>query len=310
MRTPFVKALTELAERDSRVLLLTADLGYLVLDPFVERFPNRFLNIGVAEQNMIGVATGLAEAGFIPFVYSIVPFAVLRPYEFIRNGPVQHRLPVRIVGVGEGLEYGHDGLSHYALEDIGAMRLQPELAVIAPADYQQAQEALIATWDWPGPVYYRLGKNEKDTAPGLDSRFEIGRAQFIGDGGDLLIVVMGSVIHETMRAVESLTSLGVSCTVMVVASVSPAPLDDLADALARFHLALTVEAHYVTGGLGSLVSEVIAERGLNCRLVRCGMKTMPDGVSGSQGYLYQEAALSADELVKTALFALNNKPRG
>ena len=308
MRTPFVKTLTELAERDSRILLLTGDLGYLVLDAFVERFPDRFFNIGVAEQNMIGVATGLAESGFIPFAYSIVPFAVLRPYEFIRNGPVQHRLPVRIVGVGEGLEYGHDGLSHYALEDIGAMRLQPEIAVIAPADYQQARAALLATWDRPGPVYYRLGKDERNTIPGLDGRFEVGRAQFIGEGGDLLLVATGSVTHEATRAAESLASHGVSCTVMVVASVNPAPLGDLANALARFPLVLTVEAHYITGGIGSLVSEVIAECGLTCRLVRCGIKAMPNGLSGSQDYLCQRAGLSADELVKTALRALDNKP--
>src|SRR5262245_38555337 len=109
MRRAFVTTLTELAARDPRILLLTGDLGYLALEPFVERFPGRFFNVGVAEQNMIAVATGLAEAGFLPFVYSIAPFAALRPYEFIRNGPVLHQLPVRVVGVGAGFDYGHNG---------------------------------------------------------------------------------------------------------------------------------------------------------------------------------------------------------
>src|SRR3972149_3095847 len=109
MRIAFTKTLAELAEQDPRILLLTGDLGYMALEPFSERFPDRFFNVGVAEQNMVGLATGLAEAGFIPFLYSIVTFASLRPYEFIRNGPILHRLPVRIAGVGGGFEYGHNG---------------------------------------------------------------------------------------------------------------------------------------------------------------------------------------------------------
>src|SRR6516165_4613432 len=125
MRGSFVQTLTELAARDPRILLLTGDLGYMALEPFADKYPQRFFNVGVAEQNMVGLATGLAEAGFIPFVYSIVPFAALRPYEFIRNGPIQHQLPVRIVGVGAGREYGSNGLSHYGLEDIAVMRTQP-----------------------------------------------------------------------------------------------------------------------------------------------------------------------------------------
>src|SRR6266480_3885113 len=118
MRRAFAETLAELAKEDPRIVLLTADLGFTALEPFADAFPDRFFNVGVAEQNMVGVATGLAEAGFIPFVYSIVTFACLRPYEFIRNGPIQHRWTVRIVGIGGGVEYGNNGLSHYGLEDV------------------------------------------------------------------------------------------------------------------------------------------------------------------------------------------------
>src|SRR5205807_8481796 len=152
MRRAFTNMLVELAEHDPRIMLLTGDLGYLALEPFSERFPDRFFNVGVAEQNMVGLATGLAEAGFIPFVYSIVTFASLRPYEFIRNGPILHRLPVRIVGVGGGFEYGSAGTTHHALEDLGVMRTQPGLTVIAPADSQQTRTAMRRTWDLPGPI--------------------------------------------------------------------------------------------------------------------------------------------------------------
>ena len=147
MRATFIRTLVELAEEDKRIVLLTGDLGFTVVEPFAERFPDRFFNVGVAEQNMIGVATGLAEAGFVPFAYSIATFATLRSYEFVRNGPVLHRLPVRIVGVGGGLEYGMNGLTHYALEDIAVMRTQPGMTVLAPADFQQARTALCASQD-------------------------------------------------------------------------------------------------------------------------------------------------------------------
>src|SRR5689334_9912455 len=160
----------------------------MALEPFADRFPDRFINVGVAEQNMVGLATGLAEAGFLPFLYSIVTFASLRPYEFIRNGPVLHHLPVRIAGVGGGFEYGSAGPTHHGLEDVGIMRIQPGLTVIAPADYRQTRTALLATWDLPGPVYYRLGKDDRTVVPGLEGQFELGRAQVIREGNDLLIV--------------------------------------------------------------------------------------------------------------------------
>ena len=136
MRTAFVNTLAELAALDERILLLTGDLGYMALEPFTDRFPDRFVNVGVAEQNMVGIATGLAEAGFVPFVYSIATFASLRPYEFIRNGPVLHRSRVRIVGVGGGFEYGTAGITHHGLEDVGVMRVQPGLTVIVPGGFR------------------------------------------------------------------------------------------------------------------------------------------------------------------------------
>ncbi|MCC7448049.1 MAG: 1-deoxy-D-xylulose-5-phosphate synthase [Anaerolineae bacterium] len=301
MRGAFAKTVTELAARDPRVLLLTADLGYMALEVFSDKFPERFINVGVAEQNMVGVATGLADAGFIPFLYSIVTFAALRPYEFIRNGPILHQFPVRIAGVGGGFEYGPAGPTHHGLEDVGVMRVQPGITVIAPADYAQTCTAIHATWDLPGPVYYRLGKDDKAVVPGLDGRFELGRAQIIRDGGDLLLIAMGGITPEVAAAADALETRGIRCTVAVVASLNPAPVDDLAALLARFPVALTVEAHYVVGGIGSLVAEVAAEHGLSCRVMRCGVRTTPDGVTGSQQYLQESHGLSREALVETAL---------
>ena len=310
MRATFIKTLEELAAQDSRVMLLTGDLGYTVVEPFAEKFPDRFLNVGVAEQNMVGLATGLAEAGFIPFVYSIVTFAVLRPYEFIRNGPVLQQLPVRIVGVGEGYEYGHSGSSHYGLEDIGVARLQPALTVIAPADYEQARSALLDTWDLPRPVFFRLGKNDTLKIPGLDGRFELGRAQRIRKGDDVLMVTMGSVTHEAVLAAEALAAEGLSVAVMVVSSLNPAPVGDLAAALARYSHVLTVEAHYRVGGVGSLISEIVAERGIGCRVVRCGVKDHPDGTTGEQDFLLERDGLSSAALAEAVRRTLSERRFG
>ena len=307
MRGAFVRTLVELADQDRRIALLTGDLGYMALEPFMEKHADRFFNIGVAEQNMVGIATGLAESGFIPFVYSIVTFATLRPYEFIRNGPVWHRLPVRIVGVGGGFEYGAQGLSHHGLEDVGVMRVQPGMTVVAPADHEQMATALRATWNVEGPVYYRIGKDDKTVVPGLRGRFRPGHAEVVREGDHVALVAMGSVASEAAAAAAKLAEHGIDARVIVVASVQPAPADDLQAALADVPLAVTVEAHYANGGLGSLVAEVIAERGLGCRLVRQAVHELPDARVGSQSYMHGRHGLAAPALVATVLERLGRR---
>lgn len=306
MRAAFVSTLRDLAQSDRRIVLLTGDLGYQVVDEFARRFPDRFINVGVAEQNMVGIATGLAEAGYLPFVYSIATFATLRPYEFIRNGPILHRLPVRIVGVGGGVEYGHQGLTHYALEDLGIMRLQPDLMVIAPADSRQAKAALLATWDTPGPVYYRLGKDEAADLPGLDGRFEPARVQMVRNGRDLLLLTTGAIAREAVAAAELLAEQHVSAAVGVVSTLNPSPAD-LRSVLEPFSVAVTVEAHYVVGGLGSLISEVVAELGLPCRIIRIGFTRTPRATTGSQASIHRDHGMSREAIRDRAIAALRSQ---
>jgi transketolase len=304
VRDDFIAELTELAAQDERVVLLTGDLGYMVLDVFSSRFPDRFFNVGVAEQNMVGMATGLAEAGYVPFVYSIATFASLRPYEFIRNGPVLHELPVRIVGVGGGFDYGVNGITHFALEDYAVMRTQPGLTVVAPADSAQARAAVRATRELSGPIYFRVGK--RGTAvPGLDGRFTLGAVQLIGEGTDVALIAIGSVAGEARRAAELLAEEGIAATVAVVSTFNPSPVEGLTELLGGVSLAVSVEAHYLNGGLGSLVAETIAERGLNTRLVRTGVDVVPRGLAGSQEYLEDRFGLSAQRLTATTQAALD-----
>jgi transketolase len=303
MRSEFAAALTELAARDERVVLLTGDLGFMVWEPFMERFPDRFINVGVAEQNMLGLATGLAEAGLRPYCYSIATFATLRPYEFLRNGPLLHRLPVRLVGVGAGLDYGHNGVTHYALEDVAVMRAQPDMSIVAPADPAQAVAALAAIHELDGPAYLRIGKEQQGVA-GLDGRFRLGHVEVIGGGGEIAIVALGTMATEAVAAAERLRERGVESSVVVVSSVRPSPADELATLLGAFDLAVTVEAHYRNGGLGSLVAEVIAESGAGCRLVRRAVAEMPRGLTGSPAHLRAALGLDAAAVADSVMAAL------
>ena len=300
MRLAFAKALAEIAQSDPRPLLLTGDLGFMALEPFAETHPGRFFNMGVAEQNMIGVGTGLAESGFVPFLYSIGTFASLRGLEFIRNGPILHQLPVRIVGVGGGFEYGPAGLTHYGLEDVGIMRTQPGLTVVVPADHQQARTAFLQTWDLPGPVYYRLGKDDKTVVAGLDGRFELGRSQVVREGDDLLLITIGSMASELVAVADQLATEGIESTILIVSSFNPDPTDDVVAVLRRFRFALTAEAHYLNGGLGSWIAELIAERGLTCQLTRCAVRQTPGGLTGSQAYMHRRHGLDRESLAATA----------
>jgi transketolase len=301
LRQALIRSLCQLAADDIRVVLLTGDLGYMVMEPFRERFPGRFFNVGVAEQNMVGIATGLAEAGFRPYVYSIATFATLRPLEFVRNGPVLHRLPVRLVGMGAGFGYGHAGPTHHAVEDIGILRTLPGLTSIVPADSLQAANAVMATADLPGPVYYSLDKDDRLSVGGLDGRFNLGRLEIIRRGEDIAIFSMGSVTVEAAAAAERLSAEGVEATVAVVSSFNPDPARDVAELLGRFHSAVSVEAQTISGGLAAFVSSVIASEGIACHLRPLALTSSPDGTSGSQRHSWCKHGLDRDSIAEAAL---------
>ena len=299
MRNGFLESLIGVAEADPRVVLLTGDLGFTVLEPFAERFPDRYYNVGVAEQNMLGIATGLAESGHIPFAYSIATFASMRPYEFIRNGAVLHRLPVRIVGIGGGFDYGHNGATHYALEDIGILRIQEGLTVVVPADDDHARSALAETYALPRPIYYRISKTNT-AVPGLGG-FELGRLDRLRTGDEVAIIACGPIVGEALAAAESLAGRGVAASVSLVSSFNPGPAEELAELLAEVPVAVSVESHFTVGGLGSFVAEAIADRGLGTRLRRCGVDELPRGLTGSQDFLQAHYGISAAGIAEAAL---------
>lgn len=303
MRTAFVDGLVAMAEADDRVFLLTGDLGWSVLERFAQRFPERFLNAGVAEANMAGLATGLARAGFVPFAYSIATFASMRCYEAVRNGPVLHGLPVRIVGIGGGYAYGHAGPTHHALEDLAIYRCQPGMTVLAPADPRQLRSVLEALKDLPGPAYLRVGKGGNAEVPGLEGRFGWGRPETIREGSDVVLIACGGAAHEALEAAARLEREGISAAVAVLAHLGFGPDQPLVDLLGRFPAAVGVEEGFRAGGLSSLLAEAIATSGLAVRMKAVGVDTFGAG-AGSPAFLRARAGMDPLGIARAAREAL------
>jgi transketolase len=298
MRNALVSTLCELAAEDERVMLLTADLGWGALEPFATAFPDRFLNVGVAEQNMLGVATGLALEGAVPYAYSIATFATMRCFEQFRNGPVLHGLPVRLVGMGGGFAYGHAGPTHHSLEDLCITRSMAGVTVVAPADAAQARTALRATFDLPGAVYLRINKNPQPDLPGLSGRFALDRPELIRSGRDVLLLATGSLSGEVARAGERLASRGVSAAVAVQAHLGFEASALLSQLIAGYPTIVTVEEGSVAGGLGALAAGAIARDNLDCRLHAQGFRGPLSGPGGSVEFMRRRHGLDAESLVR------------
>jgi transketolase len=300
LRNAFVAALTEMASDDERIFLITADLGWSVLEKFAQRFPDRFLNVGVAEANMAGIATGLAQVGFVPFIYSIATFASMRCYEQVRDGALLHHLPVRIIGVGGGYAYGHAGPTHYALEDLAIARTQPGMTVLAPADPAQTRTALRATVDIPGAVYMRVGKGGNPEVPGLNGRFTLNQPELIHPGSDVLLLTCGAITHEALRSAAKLREMGISSAVSVLAHIHFSPSPSLIELLSQFRAVIVLEEGYAAGGLGSLVAEAIATNQLPCRLEILGVTEPFSGISGSEKYMRAQSGIDAQSCTAAA----------
>ena len=258
MRTAFIDTLCELAEQDERIWLLTGDLGYSVLERFANRFPGRFVNMGVAEQNMTGVAAGLALCGKVVFTYSIANFPTLRCLEQIRNDVCYHNLNVKIVAVGGGLAYGAQGMTHHATEDLAIMRALPNMTVVAPGDPVETRLATRAIVDWPGPCYLRLGKAGEPVVYVTEPRFKIGTIIRMAEGDKALIISTGGMLSTALKAAQMASKYSHSVAVWSCPCLKPLDREAVVTAAARFALIMTIEEGQVSGGLGGAVAEILA----------------------------------------------------
>jgi transketolase len=291
MRTAFIETLCELAAEDDRIWLLTGDLGYSVLERFSARFPGRYVNVGVAEQNMTGIAAGLARCGKIPFTYSIANFPTLRCLEQIRNDVCYHEGNVKVVSVGGGYAYGPQGYTHHGVEDLGIMRTLPNMTVVAPGDPIEARLATRAVAGHVGPCYLRLGKaNEPVVHDREPSSFGLGRALTVRPGRDVALISTGGMLQAAVASAARLAASGIDARVISMHTLKPLDADAVLQAARETGAVITVEEHSITGGLGSAVAEILAEAAApKPRFRRFGVPDRLNFAVGSQEYLRRSA---------------------
>lgn len=298
MRDTFVARLSSMAERDPRIMLLTGDLGFGVLDSYARRFPKQYLNVGVAEQNMTGLATGLALEGHIVFTYSIGNFPTLRTLEQIRNGPCYHNLNVNVVSVGAGFSYGQLGFSHHATEDIAIMRSLPNSTVLVPGDLWEASEATEALAQRSGLGYLRIDKSHALTNKRAGEEFTVGKARRLREGNSICFVTCGGILAEVLKAADLLAQRGIQARVLSMHSVTALDQQELNSAVKETAAIFTVEEHTVHGGLGGAVAETLLESGNTPEtFYRFAMRDGLCSVVGEQSYLRALCGLDCESLV-------------
>jgi len=305
LRDTFIRTLTDIARRDKRVMLLTADMGFKVLDHFAKNFPNQFLNMGVAEQNMAGVATGLALEGKIVFTYSIVNFPTMRCLEQIRNNICYHNANVKIVCVGGGLCYGPLGISHHATEDLAIMRVLPQMKVLAPGDLTETQLVTQVVYETPGACYLRLGRGGEPEVHEKPLKFSLGKGIPVFREGEVALLSTGGILLNAVKARESLADQGVSSSLHSIPTLQPLDQELIWRLAQTSRLIVTIEEHSIIGGLGGAVAEVLAEiPGPKPPLVRIGLREGFSCEVGDQEYLraiYGLSPVAISQRVKGAL---------
>jgi transketolase len=290
----------KLAESDKRIYLLVGDLGFGVVEPFLQKFPDRFLNVGVAEQNLTGLATGIALSGRIVFTYSIANFPILRCLEQIRNDACYHRANVKIVSVGGGFSYGALGMSHHATEDLAILRALPEMTVVAPGDPIEVREATRAIAAHQGPCYLRLGRAGEPTIHRSPVDFQLGKAIQVRDGDALTLISTGAMLETSVNVADRLASKGVHVRVLSMHTVKPLDMEAVRSAARDTRAIVTLEEHSVIGGLGGAVAECLAEEDdLKVPFRRIGIPSSFGSQFGSQDYLRAQSGLSPERILET-----------
>ena len=294
MRNTFIEKLTNLAEADPNIMFLTGDLGFGVVENFESKFPKQFLNCGVAEQNMIGMAAGLASEGKKVFVYSIANFPTFRCLEQIRNDVCYHELPVTIVAIGSGFSYGSLGYTHQALEDISIMRSLPGLRILSPTDPNEVKECLELIISDPKPTYLRLGKNGENNLTSEIGR-HIEKLNFYHKNIKCLVITTGSISEECMTAVEKLNYEfeNIFCFSTLT---QLKPLTIKKEEIQNFEIIVTVEEHSVVGGLGSIINDFIISNNLKMNILNIGCPDKIIHQIGSTNYLRRHYGLDSQSL--------------
>lgn len=304
MRNAFADEMTQLAQRDPRLVLLSGDIGNKLFDRFKDVDDSRFYNCGIAEANMMGVAAGMALNGLRPFVYTITPFTTTRCFEQIRVDVCYHKAPVAIVGTGSGLSYAELGPTHHSLEDMAILRTLPGMRVLAPCDSIELRLALRAVLEDNSPAYIRIGKKGEPDIHTTPPKFKIGEAIIVRPGNDVSLLCAGNMMSETIKAADVLAAKGISAEVVSFHTVKPLDESYLHSASARFKLLVTVEEHSRIGGFGSAVSEWCAST--NCAVEQISFGTDDEFMHevGSQNYARKKYGLTSENIAARVAVSL------
>lgn len=299
MRNAFADEVTQLAQIDSRLVLLSGDIGNKLFDNFKKVDTKRFLNCGIAEANMMGVAAGLALSGLRPIVYSITPFTTTRCFEQIRVDVCYHEAPVIIIGTGSGLSYADLGPTHHSLEDLAILRTLPGIQVIAPCDAFEMRLALRAAIKSNIPTYIRIGKKGEPEIHGQNISFEIGKAITVRNGSDVILIVTGTLMPNVLVAAELLFQEGISSQVVSFHTIKPLDELYLKEIALSYKLVITIEEHGRLGGLGGAVAEFLSQFSEHPSHVRLGTKDEFMHEMGGQEYAHRRYHLDAKGLAQT-----------
>lgn len=293
MRNSFINELLTIAETNHKVWLLTGDLGFGVLEPFKKQYADRFINVGVAEQNMAGIAAGLALSGNTVFIYSIANFPTFRCLEQIRNDICYHKANVKIVSVGAGVAYGAHGYTHYGVEDIAIMRCLPNMRILSPADPQEARRSAHLAVMENGPVYIRLGKNGEPIIHEKACTYKFAEAIELSKAAEITLIATGSITLQAYRATEILNKRGIKIGCYSAPSLAPFDNTLLQKLSETTTTVVTLEEHGDIGGLGSILADQILQQGLNLKLVRLALPSEFTSV-GNQEHLLKSFQLDAE----------------
>jgi len=305
-RQGWADALKELGRQDPRVVVLDADLAKSTLTcQFKDEFPDRFFDMGIAEQNMINVAGGMSLTGLIPFVSTYGVFVSGRAWEQIRTSICYGQLNVKFGGAHGGISVGPDGATHQALEEITIMRVLPNMKVIVPADYYETYKAVMAMKEMEGPVYIRFGREKVPTVTTKDTPFEIGKAYSVREGTDVSIIACGVMVAEALDAAEFLESTGVSAEVINMHTIKPIDKETILKSAQKTGCVVTAEEHQKAGGMGSAVMEVLAQN----HPVPVEMVGIDDtfGESGKPSELMEKYGITSKEIIEQALKVIIRK---
>ena len=302
MRDAFTRALMREAQKDPRLTLVTGDLGFGVLKPFWETYPDQFVNAGIAEQGMTGLAAGLARTGRTVITYSIGNFPTLRCIEQIRNDCAYHEANVKVVCVGGGFVYGSLGMNHHATEDMAILRALPGVTVFTPGDPYEVEAVVPVMLRTPGTCYLRLGRGgEPFLHEGPIDGWKLPKAFTLRQGADVALLSAGGILTQTLGAADMLREKGVSAEVVSFPTIKPIDAQKLVELAQRFRHIVTVEEHSIVGGFGSAVCEVLAEKGLPCRVHRIGMEDVYSCIVGTQQYLRGEYGMDDKAICERTL---------